>query len=74
MFQLPYPVRDANAGAGTSPLGNLPEWNLDDLYTGENAPELKRDLDWLEEACRKALESLRAGADPRESGWTRRVF
>jgi oligoendopeptidase F len=52
MFQLPYPVRDANAGAGTSPFGKLPEWNLDDLYTGENAPELKRDLDWLEEACR----------------------
>ncbi|WP_415255457.1 M3 family oligoendopeptidase [Sulfitobacter sp.] len=52
MFQLPYPVRDANAGAGISPFGNLPEWNLDDLYTGENAPELKRDLDWLEEACR----------------------
>ena len=52
MFQLPFPVRDANAGAGTSPFGDLPEWNLDDLYTGENAPELKRDLDWLEEACR----------------------
>lgn len=44
---------DANAqGSGTSdPLGDLPEWNLDDLYTGENAAELKRDLDWLEQAC-----------------------
>jgi oligoendopeptidase F len=52
MFQLPFPVRDSNAGAGASPLGNLPEWNLDDLYTAEDAPELKRDLDWLEEACR----------------------
>lgn len=52
MFQLPFPVRDANAGSGTSPFGDLPEWNLDDLYTGENAPELKRDLDWLEDACR----------------------
>ena len=51
MFQLPFPVRDANASAGGEPLGNLPEWNLDDLYTGEDAPELKRDLDWLEEAC-----------------------
>ncbi|WP_299768912.1 M3 family oligoendopeptidase [uncultured Tateyamaria sp.] len=52
MFQLPFPVRDANASAGDQPLGNLPEWNLDDLYTGENAAELKRDLDWLEDACK----------------------
>ena len=52
MFHLPFPVRDANASAGDKNLGNLPEWNLDDLYTGEGAPELKRDLDWLEAACR----------------------
>ncbi|MEM8654847.1 MAG: oligoendopeptidase F, partial [Pseudomonadota bacterium] len=52
MFQLPFPVRDANASTGDQPLGNLPEWNLDDLYTGEDAPELKHDLDWLEEACK----------------------
>lgn len=51
MFQLPFPVLDANASHGDQPLGDLPEWNLDDLYTGEDAPELKRDLDWLEEAC-----------------------
>ena len=51
MFQLPFPVRDANATMGGEPLGDLPEWNLDDLYTGEDAPELKRDLDWLEQAC-----------------------
>ncbi|MBM2294267.1 M3 family oligoendopeptidase [Sulfitobacter pseudonitzschiae] len=51
MFQLPFPVLDANAAGGDKHLGNLPEWNLDDLYTGEDAPELKRDLDWLEEAC-----------------------
>ncbi|WP_299736082.1 M3 family oligoendopeptidase [uncultured Roseobacter sp.] len=51
MFQLPFPVRDANAAGAASPLGDLPEWNLDDLYTGEDAPELKRDLDWLEQAC-----------------------
>ncbi|WP_299499501.1 M3 family oligoendopeptidase [uncultured Roseobacter sp.] len=51
MFQLPFPLRDANAAGAASPLGDLPEWNLDDLYTGEDAPELKRDLDWLEQAC-----------------------
>ncbi|WP_369669317.1 hypothetical protein, partial [Enterococcus faecium] len=32
----------ADGGAG---LGTLPEWNLDDLYTGPDAPELKRDLE-----------------------------
>ncbi|GAA6201667.1 M3 family oligoendopeptidase [Aquicoccus sp. SU-CL01552] len=36
---------------GAAPLGNLPEWDLSDLYSGEDAPELKRDLDWLEQAC-----------------------
>jgi oligoendopeptidase F len=51
MFQLPFPVRDANATGGTDNLGNLPEWDLNDLYTGEDAPELKRDLDRLEQAC-----------------------
>jgi len=51
MFHLPFPVRDINASNGDQPLGDLPEWNLDDLYTGQDAPELKRDLDWLEQAC-----------------------
>ena len=51
MFHLPFPVRDINASSGDQPLGDLPEWNLNDLYTSEDAPELKRDLDWLETAC-----------------------
>ena len=51
MFHLPTPVYDANPSGAKSPFGNLPEWNLDDLYTGEDATELKRDLDWLEQAC-----------------------
>jgi oligoendopeptidase F len=29
-------------------LGRLPEWNLDDLYRGIEAPEIKRDLDRAE--------------------------
>ena len=36
---------------GAAPLGDLPEWDLSDLYSGEDAAELKRDLDWLEQAC-----------------------
>ncbi|MEM1131269.1 MAG: oligoendopeptidase F, partial [Pseudomonadota bacterium] len=51
MRDLPFPVRDANAGGGADDLGNLPEWDLTDLYTSEDAPELTRDLDWLEGEC-----------------------
>ena len=51
MLQLPFPVRDANTTSGNRDLGDLPEWDLTDLYSGEDAPELKRDLDWLEQAC-----------------------
>ena len=51
MLQLPFPVRDAHTSSGGRDLGALPEWNLDDLYTGETAPELSRDLDWLEQEC-----------------------
>ncbi|WP_170421698.1 M3 family oligoendopeptidase [Ruegeria arenilitoris] len=51
MRDLPFPVRDANAVGGADNLGNLPEWDLTDLYTSEDAPELSRDLDWLEGEC-----------------------
>ncbi len=51
MRDLPFPVRDANAGGGADDLGNLPEWDLTDLYASEDAPELARDLDWLEGEC-----------------------
>ncbi len=32
-------------------FGTLPDWNLDDLYTAEGAPELTRDLAWLTKEC-----------------------
>ncbi|WP_037307416.1 M3 family oligoendopeptidase [Ruegeria halocynthiae] len=51
MRDLPFPVRDANAAGGTGNLGNLPEWDLSDLYSSEDAPELDRDLTWLEGEC-----------------------
>jgi len=50
LFSTPL-TRDANASHGDENLGDLPDWDLSDLYTGEDAPELQRDLDWLEEAC-----------------------
>ncbi len=47
---VPRPAFDINA-SGAGDLGDLPEWNLTDLYESPDAPELKRDMDWLEEAC-----------------------
>ncbi|MEP9372527.1 M3 family oligoendopeptidase [Mesorhizobium sp. KR1-2] len=41
------PERNAaplSSSHGVADLGNLPEWDLNDLYTGMDAPELKRDL------------------------------
>ncbi|QHQ33910.1 M3 family oligoendopeptidase [Algicella marina] len=43
---------DANDAASGPDLGNLPEWDLSDLYTGEDAPELQADIEWLEAECR----------------------
>ncbi|QEE36180.1 M3 family oligoendopeptidase [Octadecabacter sp. SW4] len=44
------PTYDANASAGQA-FGDLPEWDLSDLYPATDAPELKRDMDWVERAC-----------------------
>ena len=43
-------VFDANSDGGGG-FGDLPEWDLNDLYTSENAPELLRDLNWLKINC-----------------------
>ena len=32
-------------------LGEMPVWNLDDLYPGPESPELEQDLAWLDEAA-----------------------
>ncbi len=53
MFNTPAPEffrdnRDAAAGAN---LGDLPEWNLDDLYPSMDGPEITADLNWLEGEC-----------------------
>ncbi|SLN73796.1 Oligoendopeptidase F, plasmid [Roseivivax jejudonensis] len=61
------PLFDANAASGGRDLGDLPEWDLTDLYAGPDAPELKRDLDWLEEACKRFADDYEgkiAGLDP----------
>ena len=43
-------VFDAAAQSGGD-FGDLPEWDLSDLYSSETAPELARDLEWLNSAC-----------------------
>jgi oligoendopeptidase F len=43
---LPRPVFDARIGSNS--FGNLPEWNLSDLYASPDAPELKADLAFVE--------------------------
>jgi oligoendopeptidase F len=48
---MPAPARDARDAQGGEGFGALPEWDLSDLYAGTDAPELARDLDWLEAAC-----------------------
>ena len=48
-FAFPKPVFDA--ADASDALGNLPEWDLSDLYAGEDAPELVRDLEWVEGEC-----------------------
>jgi oligoendopeptidase F len=40
-----------NGRSGGGAWDDLPEWDLTDLYPAPDAPELKRDLDWLEKAC-----------------------
>ena len=47
---FPDPVRDTDP-KGARALGNLPDWDLTDLYAAPDAPEVARDLDWLETEC-----------------------
>jgi len=50
MRRTPQPVFDADPSGGKD-LGRLPEWDLTDLYAAPDAPEVKRDLDWLEDTA-----------------------
>ena len=50
-FPAPSLPRDAANEAGAAPLGDLPDWDLTDLYAAPDATELTRDLDWLETEC-----------------------
>ena len=47
---LPTPVFDTNT-TGAGAFGNLPEWDLSDLYPSTDGPEFGRDMAWLQRAC-----------------------
>ncbi|TNC70882.1 M3 family oligoendopeptidase [Rubellimicrobium roseum] len=55
MTHIVYDAETA-ARSGGPDLGQLPDWDLSDLYSSPDAPELKRDMDWLEDACRSFAE------------------
>ena len=49
-FPQPAPLRDARDPTSGN-LGDLPEWDLTDLYPGQDSEPLKKDIAWLEDAC-----------------------
>ena len=55
LHDLPKPLYDANA-SGANAFGDLPEWDLSDLYPATDAPEVARDLAWVEKACASFAE------------------
>jgi len=44
-------ARSGTAKSGTAKAGKLPEWNLTDLYSAIDAPEISRDLDRMDAEC-----------------------
>ncbi len=44
-------VHDANPTGGHNKFGDLPEWDLTDLYPSPDGPEISKDMDWLDTAC-----------------------
>lgn len=47
----PYITHSPYDDAGNSNLGDLPEWDLNDLYPGEKSDALQNDIDWLKTEC-----------------------
>jgi oligoendopeptidase F len=51
LADLRRPDADAAARGGGRGLDGLPVWDLTDLYSAPDAPEVARDFAWLEAAC-----------------------
>ena len=66
MFQLPFPVRDANAGRWLRIPLAICQNGISAIYIRmKMPPNLKRDLDWLEEACASFARDFEASCKPR---------
>ena len=52
-------IADERSGNGTNALDDLPEWNLNDLYSTEDTTQLEADFSWLESEGRKLNEAHR---------------
>jgi oligoendopeptidase F len=52
-LRKPAPQRKPNAGKSVAKTRSpkLPEWNLADLYSGIDAPEITRDLEKMDAEC-----------------------
>ena len=60
------PAKDRNPDAKSENLGQLPEWDLTDLYPAPDSPELKADLDRAAEEAKafsKRFKGTLAGLD-----------
>ncbi|WP_172326906.1 M3 family oligoendopeptidase [Mangrovicoccus sp. HB161399] len=62
-MQLARPVFDANAPAGADGLGNLPDWDLTDLYPAPDSPEFAADMEKLEALCASFAEDYAGKLD-----------
>jgi oligoendopeptidase F len=60
------PAKNGPAPAKTG-LGALPEWNLDDLYSGLDDPLIKRDLDRADADCVAFEEAYKCAAMKRST-------
>jgi oligoendopeptidase F len=56
---MPRSTAAAARGGGDEPLGNLPEWDLRDLYPGMDSPEFRDDFARAEAECRAFAEAYR---------------
>ena len=70
----PPPSQSPHRNRRPRPKSKLPEWNLADLYPAIDAPEVKRDLERLDEEC-VAFETAYKGklADELAQGRRRRM-
>jgi len=59
-LRKPVPAKSAPKSKATSRIGKLPEWDLNDLYAGIDAPEIARDLQTMDAEC-VAFETVYKG-------------